>query len=406
MLSEGTVMRPHVELIHEDDYIWHAAELPTGEGKAEQRNLSVDEEDGSASLRVNFTSSWGRGPGIHHADTEYYVMSGEMTYGNQKIGPGGYVHAPMGVPVDAMTFAEGTQILHYREYGDAGFDRTDNANVGRWKDARGEIIVIDSEAMQWKEVPNAGPQPGLLIKYLHIDPVTGFYTRLVHSKEGWTDHRLAHHPCYEEAYTLQGKMSYNFGDLDVGTYFFRPARVKHGHFVSLEGGATWLLRSDGELTNWYTQNEWIRWGGEATNYGPDGGRMVWSQSSWDLANRPTHRSAHDLRKFEESVGFQHAQGEMDKEYQQHGAGTDPSLVATGLDHDHDHDHGHDHSHDVSSQWPDPATLEHPDERTDRAHNWGTGRFYKPGTGQRIPVPIISSLPVRSRSRGRWDGDGM
>ena len=41
-------MRPHVELIHEDDYIWHAAELPTGEGKAEQRNLSVDEEDGSA----------------------------------------------------------------------------------------------------------------------------------------------------------------------------------------------------------------------------------------------------------------------------------------------------------------------------------------------------------------------
>jgi ABC-type Zn2+ transport system substrate-binding protein/surface adhesin len=99
---------------------------------------------------------------------------------------------------------------------------------------------------------------------------------------------------------------------------------------------------------------------------------------------------------------------MDKEYQQHGAGTDPSLIATGLDHDHDHDHdhGHDHSHDVSSQWPDPATLEHPDERTDRAHNWGTGRFYKPGTGQRIPVPIISSLPVRSRSRGRWDGDGM
>ena len=144
-------MRPHVELIHEDDYIWHAAELPTGEGKAEQRNLSVDEEDGSASLRVNFTSSWGRGPGIHHADTEYYVMSGEMTYGNQKIGPGGYVHAPMGVPVDAMTFAEGTQILHYREYGDAGFDRTDNANVGRWKDARGEIIVIDSDAMRSEE---------------------------------------------------------------------------------------------------------------------------------------------------------------------------------------------------------------------------------------------------------------
>ena len=65
-------------------------------------------------------------------------------------------------------------------------------------------------------------------------------------------------------------MEYNFGTLDLGTYFFRPARVKHGHFTTMEGGATWLLRSDGELANWYTQNEWVRWGGEGVNYGPEG----------------------------------------------------------------------------------------------------------------------------------------
>src|SRR5690606_41333409 len=107
------------------------------------------------------------------------------------------------------------------------------------------------EAVQWDAVPNPGPMPGLFIKYLHVDPVTGFYTRLVHAQEGWSDHRLAHHPCYEEAYTTQGHMEYNFGTLDLGTYFFRPARVKHGHFTTMEGGATWLLRSDGELKNWY-----------------------------------------------------------------------------------------------------------------------------------------------------------
>ena len=398
-------MRPHVELISEHDYIWHAAELPQGEGKAQQRNLSVDEEDGSSSMRVDFQSKWGRGPGLHHADTEYYVMSGSMTLGNQKIGPGGYIHAPKGVPMDSIVFEEGTQILHYREFGDAGFDPTENAHVGRKSDAYGDILVVDSGAMNWTEVPNAGPQPGLLIKYLHVDPVTGFYTRLVHSKEGWTDHRLAHHPCYEEAYTLQGKMSYNFGDLDVGTYFFRPARVKHGHFVSLEGGATWLLRSDGELTNWYTQNEWLRWGGEAVNYGPDGGRMTYSQSSWDLANRPHARSAHDLKQLEDSVAFQRAQGMPDKDYHQHGTHVDPSLRALGLVDDHGHAHD-DHSHDVMAEWPEPSVLEHPEERTDRAHNWGTGRNYKQNIGQETPVPIISTLPVRSRSRGRWDGDGM
>lgn len=36
-------MRPHIELIHEDDYILRAAELPTGEGVAVQRNLSTGE---------------------------------------------------------------------------------------------------------------------------------------------------------------------------------------------------------------------------------------------------------------------------------------------------------------------------------------------------------------------------
>ena len=257
-------MRPHVELIQEDDYVWHGAELPGGEGRASERRLSVDEEDGSSSLRVDFHTDWGRGPGIHHANTEYYVLEGEIDYGGRKIGKGGYVYAPKGVPNDYLKIAEGTKILHYREYGDAGFDAVDAlAGAQRWDDAREDVIVIDSEAMRWDAVPNPGPMPGLFIKYLHVDPVTGFYTRLVHAQEGWSDHRLAHHPCYEEAYTTQGHMEYNFGTLDLGTYFFRPARVKHGHFTTMEGGATWLLRSDGELKNWYTQNEWVRWGGDA-----------------------------------------------------------------------------------------------------------------------------------------------
>lgn len=55
-------MRPHVEVIHEGDYVWHAAELTGGEGRASERRLSVDEEDGSSSLRVDFHTDWGAGP--------------------------------------------------------------------------------------------------------------------------------------------------------------------------------------------------------------------------------------------------------------------------------------------------------------------------------------------------------
>ena len=148
-------MRPHVELIQENDYVWHAAELAGGEGRAGERRLSADEEDGSSSLRVDFHTRWGRGPGVHHADTEYYVLDGSMTYGGRTIGRGGYVHAPRGVRAEAITFAEGTRILHYREYGDAGFDAD---SVG----APGSVVVLDSGAMAWDAVPKAGPMPGLL----------------------------------------------------------------------------------------------------------------------------------------------------------------------------------------------------------------------------------------------------
>ena len=52
-------MRPHVELIHEDDYIWHGAELIGGEGRASERRLSVDEEDGSSRLGiVDLRAAW------------------------------------------------------------------------------------------------------------------------------------------------------------------------------------------------------------------------------------------------------------------------------------------------------------------------------------------------------------
>lgn len=411
-------MRPHVELIQQDDYVWHAAELPRSEGRASERRLSVDEEDGSSSLRVGFETDWGRGPGIHHANTEWYVLDGQMTYGEQVVGPGGYLYVPRGVASDALRFAEGTQVLHHREYGDAGFDPTDSADAPAWDDAREQVVLLDSAAMEWEEVPKEGPMPGLLIKYLHVDPVTGFYTRLVHASAGWADHRLAHHPCYEEAYTVQGHMEYNFGTLEVGTYFFRPARIKHGHFTTMEDGATWLLRSDGELFNWYTQNEFVRWGGEAVNYGPDGGRMRWSMSSHDLAGGQTWRSEEDLADLQKAWQFQRDQGAPDTEYVQHGTGADRSLVelakaldAARLAGGHGgagHDHGDEPLEPPSYTdlgWAEVSQLEHPQERTDeRAHDWGAGRPWS--EGDQIPAPILSSLPVRSRSLGRWDGDGM
>ncbi len=312
-------MRPHVEIIAEDDYVWHTSTLPGSTGEARERRLSTDEEDGSSSLRIDFDSDWSRAAGVPAADTEFFVLEGTMNYDGTEYGKHAYLHVPKGIAMGALSFPRGTKVLHYREYGHSDFEVGGSSRAG----ATGEVTILDTTAMEYIAVDKEGPMPGLFIKLLHRDSETGFYTRLIYAKEGWLDHRLAHHPCYEEAYTIAGNMTYNFGLVDTGAYFFRPALVKHGHFIAHEGGTEWLIRSDGELVNWYTTNEWIKWGGESENYGKTG--------TWET----THN---------------HATGE------------------------------------------------------ERAHEHYNHAFPSVGGNEQDPIP--STMPVRSRSRGRWNGDGM
>jgi hypothetical protein len=157
--------------------------------------------------------------------------------------------------------------------------------------------------------------------------------------------------------------------------------------------------------------------------------MRWSESTYDMGRGPTWRSESDLNDLVNSAQWQRDQGNTDPGYVQHGQGTDHSLVAIAkaidaanlqgghAGHDHSHGDGHDHVHVPGedghvhygavdpAQLPgthwgrDPLLLEHPDERTDaNAHDWGAGRVWTPGDP--YPAPILSSLPVRSRSRGR------
>lgn len=275
-------MRAHVELVDERDLLWHPAELPGATGTAEQRHLSYDEEDGSASLKVRFTSDWSRPAGVHHAETEWYVLSGQVTIGDTVLGPDGYWMAPIGVHTPALTVAAGTEVLLYREYGDWSFDATDASRESVRDDQ--VLVVLDSAVMPWIDVKDGSPMrfdlggtpvPGLYIKMLHRDEKTGFYTRLIKAKPGWREEPLAHHPCSEEAYCLSGGFDYNYGKMWPGTYFWRPALIRHGDFTAdAEEGCTWIVRSDSDLVDWYTDDAKVEMRGTATNWGPDYAQSV------------------------------------------------------------------------------------------------------------------------------------
>jgi len=298
-------VRPHVELIQEGDLVWHEAELHRGDSKARQRNLSYDEENGAASTRVVFDKPWSRPGGYHHADIEWYVMKGQVKLGGRLIGPGGYLRAPAGLRIPAMEIQAGTDVLIFREYGDWGFsvsskDRARFVPRGGNTASReqGELTIVDSSRMEW--MPNAyegDTQRFLKLKLLYHDPAPpddntkGFVSMLAWAPPGWSDDRMVHHPVFEEAYSLEGQLVYNFGTLDAGTYFFRPAKVKHGHFVAgEERGWTGFFRLDGTLVNWITVNERVVIEGKAVNYDPKtqapviAGIPVRSRSAgeWDL----------------------------------------------------------------------------------------------------------------------------
>ena len=271
-------MRPHVEFVHENDLLWHPAELPHGVGDARQKNLSYDEEDGSASLRVDFFSDWSRPAGLHAALTEWYVLKGKVIIGDQKLGEGDYWCAPKGVLTPTITVTQGTQILLFREYGTWEFTPSDQHAPD--KPDHAELVVMSTSRMEWYDVedPNNGspmnfdrggtPVPGLFIKLLYRDPETGFYTRLIKAKPGWKEHPLAHHPVFEEAYMLDGEFEYNYGSMKRGSYFFRPAGVRHGDFVAGEkDGFTFILRCDGDLVDWYTDNARVEMKGDPVNWG-------------------------------------------------------------------------------------------------------------------------------------------
>jgi hypothetical protein len=276
-------VRAHVELIQQGDLCWHEAELPRGEGKVRQRNLSYDEEDGSASMRVLFDSAWHRPAGYHHADVEWYLVNGTIKIGDRVLAKGAYFRAPAGLWVPEVSVAEGSELLIFREYGDWGFsvskkDRADFTPRGgnTASDQPGEITVVDSSRMEW--MPNqyeGDTQRFLKLKLLYHDPAPeddnnkGFVTMLAWAPPGWSDNRMVHHPVFEEAYSLEGNLDYNFGRLDAGTYFFRPAKVKHGHFVAgEERGWAGFFRLDGSLINWITVNERVVIEGDPINYDP------------------------------------------------------------------------------------------------------------------------------------------
>ena len=72
-----------------------------------------------------FRGDWRRPAGFHAADTEWFVLSGRVRAGERTLGPHGYLRAPAAMRVPELEVEKGSEVLVFREYGDAGCSRVD-----------------------------------------------------------------------------------------------------------------------------------------------------------------------------------------------------------------------------------------------------------------------------------------
>ena len=282
-------MRPHVELVYQQDLIWHADPLGSADDQAELRRLSSDEESGAGTVLARFSGDWSRPAGYHQADTEWFVTSGLVTVGDAALGPGGYLRAPAGKLTPPMTAAAGTQALVFSDNGPADFVASD----GDWADfvrrdrrdisgLPGELTIASASGPGWEPTPweaagdgppAAGDGPHSRVKVLYrqrplasataAEPITALWE----APPDWADDRFHHRGVFVEAYGLSGTIEYSHGQLSEGGYLYRPPRLQTSA-ARVAGGvpARLLVRLGDTAAPWHTSGAYVRVSGHAVNY--------------------------------------------------------------------------------------------------------------------------------------------
>jgi hypothetical protein len=228
--------------------------LPGANMPARQITLSESPVNKAVSAVIDLPRGWQRERGAN-PDTfvEWYIQAGDLWAGDDLLLLGDhYVRAEPNAAFGPLRTVHGARVMMFTE----GDPMAWRLVPGTGPAVSEGVIHTDANMLEW--IPSLYPGPPvhgeesrLWTKILNMSD--DCKTRLVRAGNGWYDHRTSHHPCVEEMYTLRGHMTYNFGILEVDTYFYRPPGVKHGFFQAFPAGTTWIIRCDGDLENIYTE---------------------------------------------------------------------------------------------------------------------------------------------------------
>lgn len=197
------------------------------------REFNSDMRTRSMSSRVDIPPDWkgttGGEPGLA---LEIFVLSGELSFSDISLGPGGYAYVPPGSMGFHLVSDFGAQVLYF-------LNEVDQRAVIR------SPVILDSNLLAWEE-----KRPGVFERELRHDPGSGERTWLRRVEPAATM-RWTASSVEREGYLVSGEFlasECNNGesaswDYAPGGYFRRPADVLYGGpDTSAVTESTWFFR--------------------------------------------------------------------------------------------------------------------------------------------------------------------
>jgi hypothetical protein len=248
--------RPHIEPYVELNDGYQPFNLPGFPSGSHFKMLSMDEDTGACSMKMQFEPGYKREPGMSYSDSEMFILEGRVSMGGQVCGRGQYFFIPAGMAQPLMYSAEGFEALVFYNNGLPSFLESDEHHERALLEAYVGLNAYMDAPWLSAARRNPGVASGFTVKSLRMDPITKANTFLYAAVPEFMQDNISYHDCAEEAYHIHGDCSMmQFGELPTGGYFWRPAYINHGCFWSKHGCIA-LARIDGELYNYFHFNPW------------------------------------------------------------------------------------------------------------------------------------------------------
>ncbi len=241
--------RPWIEFVQSQNLPWTAGDLWGIRPGVESKVLSLDLENGAASLLVRYPPGWRlERAGALSVDEEFLVLDGALSIGALRYREKSYAHLPGGYARGPMASDTGAAVLSFFSARPAwsAVSACDPARLVENLDA----LAVPYTARFHPEFP-----PGAGRKTLYEDPVTHDQSWILGTLPMRWAERAEVHPVIEEMYLLSGESHGNRGVMRPGAYFWRPPQIPHGPYGTLTGNLYFFRTKGGPLSTHYVDAE-------------------------------------------------------------------------------------------------------------------------------------------------------